>query len=543
MTQQALSDEQLERTEWDAVVVGTGMGGATLGYALARAGRRVLFLERGYSHLAGDTGRAILGHYPEQTLDISRSPSSAHLEALARGGRSRDLVEDVSRGRPRSFTPFIGSGTGGSSALYGMVCERLFPSDFSPRANHGGATESSVPETWPISYGELLPHYEAAEKLFQVHGGFDPIRGADQVRELPAPPPFTPPVAALAQALRGRGLHPYQLPMACSYIPECATCQSVLCPQACKADAGRMCVSPAITDYGAQLLSECTVLQLDADPTHVRHVICERRGRTLRLRGKMVVLAAGALFTPLLLLRSKSAAWSNGLANRSGQVGRNLMRHLIELIKLPSELETRGQHKELGFNDFYTHAGEKFGTVQSFGLLPPLDYVTNRPGLSGRLLNAANPLLKPLWKRVVEPGLILAAIMEDLPHAENRVEPSDSAGSDGRQGCRLTYRVRDYDAKRFKHFVREVEGVLKPLRPRTLSGAMATNEAIAHACGTCRFGSDPETSVLDASNRAHDVDNLYVVDSSFFPSSGGVNPSLTIAANALRVAALMNTRC
>lgn len=542
MAEQAMSDERLERTDWDAVVVGTGMGGGTLGYALSKAGRRVLFLERGYSHLNGAQGRAILGQFPEQALDITRATIDVQLEALARGGRSRDVIEDVSRRGSRSFTPFIGSGTGGSSALYGMVCERLFPADFTPRSHHRGANGSSVPEAWPISYDELEPHYTAAEHLFDVHGGIDPMRGEGGARMFSRPPPFTPPVAALADALRARGLHPYQLPMACAYAPECATCQSVLCPRACKADAGRVCVAPALMEHGAALASECTVTQLEADSRRVQSVICERGGRMLRIRGKLVVLAAGALFTPLILLRSKSAHWPHGLANRSGQVGRNLMRHVIELIRLPSEVQTHGQHKELGFNDLYARGEEKFGTVQSFGSLPPLEYVTNRRGAAGRALTTVTPLLRPLWRRFVEPGLILAAIMEDLPYADNHVSLSEVAHSDGRQGCRLHYRVRDYERARFKRFIGELERVLKPLRPRTLAGAMGSNEAIAHACGTCRFGSDPTTSVLDASNRAHDVDNLYVVDSSFFPSSGGVNPSLTIAANALRVASLLNAR-
>jgi choline dehydrogenase-like flavoprotein len=542
MQREAIPDDQLQETVWDAVVVGSGMGGGTFGYALARAGRRVLFIERGHSHLAGDANRAIVGQYPEQTLDIPGSTVDVHLDALARAGRSRDLIEDVSRGRPRAFTPFIGSGTGGSSALYGMVCERLFPADFSPRAHHRNAPESTLPEQWPITYDELRPHYEAAEKLFHVHGGLDPIRKSEPVRKLPAAPAFTPPVAALADVLHGQGMHPYLLPMACAFTPECVTCQSVLCPRPCKGEAGRTCVLPAITQYGAQLLSECTVLELEADATSVQRVICERRGRRFAVRGKIVVLAAGALFTPNLLLRSRSSAWPTGLANRSDQVGRNLMRHLIELIKIPSAAAVSGQYKELGFNDFYARAGEKFGTVQSFGSLPPLEYVTNKRGATARLLRALGPVMRMVWRRFVEPGLVLAAIMEDLPYADNRVLPALSVRRDGLQVSRLAYRVRDYEAKRLSRFVREVEHVLSPLRPRTLSGAMTSNQAIAHACGTCRFGDDPRTSVLDASNRAHGVDNLYVVDSSFFPSSGGVNPSLTIAANALRVAGLVNER-
>ena len=150
-----------------------------------------------------------------------------------------------------------------------------------------------------------------------------------------------------------------------------------------------------------------------------------------------------------------------------------------------------------------------------------------------------SPVVRPIYERFFSGGLVLASIMEDLPYLDNRVLPSDRPSLDGRQRLQIQYRFHPSEIERRAVFLRQVKEVLKPFRKITLRGAK-NNAALAHVCGTCRFGTDPKTSVLDPQNRAHQVDNLYVVDASFFPSSTGINPSLTIAANALRVAAHLN---
>ena len=534
---------EAERVAWDVIVVGTGMGGGTLGYSLARAGRKVLFVEKGRSTLPGTPG-TIRAAMPELAEPHAYRSQQAYFEALTRGGRSTDEIEDVSGRFSKCFIPFIGSGTGGSSALYGMVCERFFVEDFTPRRHFADPGTSTVPEAWPITYDEIAPWYAKAEKLMGVRGQPDPLRPETAESGLPAAPPFSADNQPLVDYLAGRGLHPYHLPMACDYTEGCGTCQAFLCDKACKNDGGRNGVQPAIAEHGAKLLAECRVLHLEADRTHVQKVICAHRSGTLTLTAKVVVLAAGALATPLLLLNSTSGDWPNGLANGSDYVGRNLMRHLLDWIEVWPESGSRitAENKEIGLNDFYFWEGQKFGTVQSAGSmasLAPMEMLTNHPGLLPRALRVASPAARPIYERFFSGGLVLAAIMEDLPYLDNRVLPSENPGSDGRQRLRLQYRMHPNEAARRRIFLRQLKDVLKPYRKLTLRTG-ESNTTLGHVCGTVRFGSDPKTSVLNAHNRAHEVHNLYVADASFFPSSTGLNPSLTVAANALRVAEHIN---
>ena len=525
-----------ERELWDVIVVGTGMGGGTLGYSLARSGRRVLFVEKGRSTLPGVPG-TIRSSMPEVAEARAGRSAATYYDTLARAGRSTDEIEDVSGRFARRFVPFLGSGTGGSSAIYGMVCERFFVQDFTPRQNFRKPGDSTVPEAWPVTHEQMRPWYAAAEKLLRVRGQPDPLRPEAAEVGLPAAPPFSAANQPLVDYLTGRGLHPYHLPMACDYTPGCASCQGYLCQQPCKNDAARNCVLPAVAEHGAHLLSECRAVRLDADRKEVRQVICESRSGTLTLRAKVVVLAAGALATPALLINSRSGDWPRGLANDSDWVGRNLMRHLIDLIEIwpQPDIKITGENKEIGLSDFYFLDGQKHGTVQSFGSMPPLEVLTSKPDWRSRALHVMSPVLRRFYERYLEGGLVLAPIMEDLPYLDNRVLPSDRPGLNGRQRMQIQYRLHPNEVERRAVFLRQVKDVLKPFRKLNLRGA-ENNEALAHVCGTCRFGTDPKTSVLDPQNRARDVENLYVVDASFFPSSAGLNPSLTVAANALRVA-------
>ena len=538
-----LGAREAERVMWDVIVVGTGMGGGMLGYRLARSGRKVLFVEKGRSTLPGTPGtiRAAMPELAEPQLARS---ATTYYDALARAGRSTDEIEDISGRFPRRFVPFIGSGTGGSSALYGMVCERFFVGDFTPRQNFRDPGDSTVPEAWPLTYDQMAPWYAEAEKLLGVRGQPDPLRPEAAAVGLPPAPPFSTDSQPLVNYLAGRGLHPYHLPMACDYTEGCTTCQAYLCEKSCKNDAGRNGVLPAITEHGAHLLADCRVVRLEADRTLVRQVICQHGSDMLALQAKVVVLAAGALATPVLLLNSRSGDWPRGLANGSDRVGRNLMRHLMDWIEVwPQQgCKITAENKEIGLNDFYFLEGQKYGTVQSAGTmatLAPMDLLTNHPGWQPKALRLLSPAVRPIYDRFFNGGLVLAAIMEDLPYLDNRVMPSIRSSEDGRQRLRLRYRLHTSEVRRRAEFLRHLKEVLKPFRKLTLRTG-GSNSTLGHVCGTCRFGTDPETSVLDPQNRAHEVDNLYVVDASFFPSSTGLNPSLTVAANALRVAAHVN---
>ena len=310
----------------------------------------------------------------------------------------------------------------------------------------------------------------------------------------------------------------------------------------CKNDAARACLMPAIQSHGARLLEGCRVIAVQVEGRRATGVSCLWRGRELNLRARTVVLAAGALQSPLILLRSDARAHT-GAASSSLLVGAHLMRHLIDVYLVRPETGRNttfdNRHKEIAFNDFYLNEGEKLGTVQSFGRLPPApmlfgslrdDVRASRFAWADRLLPLAWPLMRPVLHDMSNNWLALASITEDLPYGDNAVM-LDPAGP---TRARIRYSLRDESKRRVAHFRQLMAGVLKGRTWRRLSQT-DNNTRIAHACGTCRFGNNPRTSVLDRDNRAHGMDNLFVVDSSFFPSSGGTNPSLTIAANAIRV--------
>lgn len=536
-------DVKITSRLWDIVVIGTGMGGATLGHALAKAGKSVLFLEKGLATL-GHEG-AVRGRYIEEAFPTRAVPSAAHKDILSRGGRCFEPILDESNGRIASFVPYIGCGTGGSSALSGMAMERFFPADFTPRAHHADA-DATLPESWPFAYDELLPFYAAAESLYHVRGTHDPLRHGEMLAHLPA--------GVLGEAnrrlydfLSHKSLHPYQLPIAHELDHSCPGCQGYLSPNGCKHDAAHVCVMPSVASHDATLLDRCEVVRLDANRRAVTGVVCEREGERFVVQGRNVMLAAGALATPALLLKSSSVEWPQGLANDSGLVGKNLMRHYVDLYAVRVDgLAEAASLKQLALNDLYVGERGKLGTVQSFGELPPAWLMTlevaDELAAAGKTMSAA---LMRMAHGVVTRGMdvalrgttILASICEDLPYADNEMcLGRDASGS---ERIALRYRVRAQEARRIGVMRKAVLDMLSPHKTRLIEQA-ANNRRIAHVCGTCRAGDDPSSSVVDKYNRAHGLDNLYVVDASFFPSSGGTNPSLTIAANALRVAAMMS---
>ena len=384
----------------------------------------------------------------------------------------------------------------------------------------------------------MLPWYIQAEKLYRVRGSSDPLRPEEDTAHLLPPKGLTGANRELFDFFRKQRLHPYTLHMACDETEDCACCQAVLCERDCKNDSGRNCVSPAVAQHGATLLTECTALMVNANRTSITSVVCRWKSRTITLKGRFFVLAAGAMATPSLLLSSTSAEWPFGVANSSGMVGRNLMRHMVDLyLVTPRATDgANGRIKQLALNDFYCFEGKRYGVVESFGELPPFTYAINTPdpGATKKLLRLGRPVLRPLWDKFRSRRVALAGIMEDLPYEENRVLPPLTCNGTSR--IRFQYHTYRNERQRLGEFRSLMRNILRPYRPQVIKGGEA-NSLLGHVCGTCRFGGKPQTSVLDRMNRAHDLSNLYVCDASFFPSSSGTNPALTIAANALRVAA------
>ncbi|HMC56039.1 MAG TPA: GMC family oxidoreductase [Gemmatimonadaceae bacterium] len=525
-----------ERDGWDAIIIGTGMGGSTLGYELARRGRRVLFLEKGKFLHAPDG----LGPIPADADEI---------EIRARAGRWPVPLEGTTSFGHIQFIAPWGSGTGGSTAIFGAQLERFGPSDFAPRAHFRDVDGANLPERWPISYDDLAPFYRQAEGLYRVRGTQDPLN-PDPRATLREPPPLSPRDQAFHESFTALGLHPYRSHVGFDYRLGCNECLD-LCLRGCKSDAASVCLMPALTAHGAQLLSDCDVLGLVADRSRVRSVRARWRGEEITFSGKVIVLAAGSWMTPVLLLNSRSPEWPDGLANRSGQVGRNLMLHTSDFIAV----DTRDWHSPMGpsrtlaLNDFYVDEKEgKLGAFQSLGLpgainpqliLTYLRFVEEKePRWWRRFVRPLLPVVAQTMPRLLRRASMFVTIVEDLPYSDNRVIPDATV----RNGMRFEYRYTPELWQRNRRFRKRIAETLSPRHRVTVVTGGRNNINYGHVCGTCRFGDDGATSVLDGSNRAHDLDNLYVVDASFLPTSGGTNPSLTVAANALRVGRILNER-
>ena len=538
-----LEIEKFTHRDWDVIIIGTGIGGATMGHALAKAGKSVLFCEKGKSHL--NDSQSLRGNFAETFFQRPSVPAPEHHEILATAGRSYEEIEDRSKKKSTCFVPFTGCGTGGSSAIYGMAMERFFPEDFKPGAYYEDIPGSEIVENWPISYDELTPYYEAAEKLYRLRGTADKARGNENFSYMP-PPALNPATQELNDFFISKGLNPYRLPSACEFVEGCHGCQGYLCNGNCRNGSDRICLTPALDQFDAHLIDNCSVLRIEANSNSVTGVVCLYQGQEYTLSAKTVALAAGALATPGILLNSASPDWPDGLANNSGLVGRNMMRHFIDLyVIFPKNSSGHpGNLKELALNDFYFSENTKYGTFQSFGLLPPVSVIAEnmvkdiRDGAFGWLawpFMMVKPIVKTVIHYLFSRGILFATIMEDLPYRDNRVMLTKGVDKSRQSRLTIKYRVRKSDLDRIKALRKKVKKMLRPYRFMVIKQA-ENNERIAHVCGTCRFGHDPATSVLDKNNKAHGLSNLYVVDSSFFPSSAGTNPGLTIAANALRVA-------
>ncbi len=494
---------------WDVIVIGSGIGGSTVAHALALRGLEVVVLEKGRRVTAA-------GDWEQSTAPAAR---------IERGWWPLPMSERRSDGTYASVFAAIGCAVGGSSIHFAAALERMAPTDFQALT-----TPARTLPAWPVSYEQFLPYYEAAEVLYRVQMASDAAmrRLSEWDR-------------ALMESMRRKGMRPEVLHVGIRYDEECEECIGRVCPRNCKSDAWSVCLEDALRRGNCRLLQNCDVQSLEARASSVQGVraICD--GKETFIRGRVVVLCAGALRSPLILLRSASPAWPTGLANRSDQVGRNLMFHTADLLALwaPHRYDQHGkQKKALSIRDFYLLEGERLGSVQSMGIeigrgaiAAHLKSLMRSRGVrSERLLSMLAKVPSHLGAVLFGNAGLFAAMTEDDPNPDNRVtlDPEQA------DGARFTYTMTDDLRRRADALRDEFAAAIRPWRLARLSPALSMN--YGHPCGTCRFGDDPGSSVLDPDCKAHGLRNLFVVDASFMPRSGAINPSLTIAANALRVA-------
>ena len=513
----------MSSTHYDVIIIGSGAGGATLAYRLAPSGKRVLILERG-------------GYVPREKDNWS----TRAVNVLAKYNTKEQWADAA--GRP--LHPHTNYNVGGNTKFYGAALFRLRKEDFGAVRHHGG-----ISPAWPIDYEDLAPYYDEAERLYQVHGQ----RGADPT-EPPSSGPYPfpavshePRIQQLHDDLERLGHRPFHVPLGVmldesdpmrSRCIRCETCDGHPCLVHAKADAEVICVAPALRHPNVTLLTGARVSRLEttASGREVAAVVVERGGLPERYSGDVVVVSCGAINSAALLLRSANERHPRGLANGSDVVGRHYMGHtnsvLMALSKCPNPTVFQ---KTLALNDFY------FGSEE----WPyPMGHISFVGKLDATTLSAGAPAIAPGWTLdlMARHSLDFWLTSEDLPDPENRV----GLDRDGR--ITLTYRPNNEGAH--KRLIAKLEHLMQQqtrcpehghschvgLFSRSLFvGQRIPLAGVAHQNGTIRFGSDARTSALDPNCRAHEVDNLYVVDGSFFPSSAAVNPALTIMANALRV--------
>jgi choline dehydrogenase-like flavoprotein len=506
---------------YDVVIVGTGAGGGTLARHLAPSGKRVLLLERG----------GWLPREPQNWLAQDVFVDNRYV--------SPDTWYDA---KGTGFQPQVHYYVGGATKLYGAALYRLRKEDFGELRHHDG-----ISPAWPISYDELEPYYTQAEELYHVHGA----RGEDPT-EPPASAPYPHPAVShepriqqLADDLAAAGYHPFHAPcgimldeanMPYSACVRCANCDGFPCLVHAKSDAEVLGVRPALEHPNVTLLTGAKAVRLETSPagTAVTGVVVERNGVTETYAGDVVVVACGAANSARLLLESATDKHPNGLANGSDQVGRNYMFHASQaVLALSREENPTVYQKTLGLNDFYFDGGpgnEEYplGNIQMVGKSQSPMFRGEKP---------RETKLAPRWtlERIAKHAIDFWLSTEDLPRPENRVTVD-------REG-KLTLSYTPTNDVPKQHLLAKLKSILGKLDMNAdhliHRFAYMKNEipvaGVAHQAGTCRFGSDPATSALDVDCKAHELDNLYVVDTSFFPSIGAVNPALTAMANALRV--------
>jgi choline dehydrogenase-like flavoprotein len=502
---------------YDVIIIGTGAGGGTLAHRLAPSGKRILVLERG-------------GYLP-------REPENWDSKEVF--GKERYLADtehwiDDEDGSP--FHPHQQYFVGGNTKFYGAILFRLRERDFDQVAHYGG-----VSPAWPISYADLEPYYAEAERLYLVHGqdGEDPT---DPPRSGPFPYPAVshePRIQQLHDDFERTGHHPFHLPVGVDLDesdPEngrCVRCDrfdGFPCLTDGKADAHVLCVRPAIKNDNVTLLTHAKVEKLvtESGGGAVSEVVVDRRGARESYSADVVVASCGAINSAALLLRSASDAHPRGLANSSDVVGRNYMAHINSgVIAISQTPNTTKFQKTLGVNDYYWGADDSDLPLGHIQMLGKSDRNILRAGAPWY---APRQALDYMSKHAIDFWITT----EDLPNPTNRISV-DRAGQ-------LHVYKRYYNLEPHKRLLAKLKGLLGELgcRESPIPGRFVLDQRIplagvAHQCGTVRFGVDAAESALDVNCKAHDVDNLYVVDTSFFPSSSAVNPALTAMANALRV--------
>lgn len=500
---------------FDYIIIGTGAGGGTLAHLLAKANKKILIIERG-------------DFLPREKQNWD--PASLFVK-----GRYNPDEKWLNK-KGKAFTPGTHYFVGGNTKFYGAALLRLRESDFEEVKHFGGTSLK-----WPLSYEEFKPYYLKAEKLYEVHGkrGEDPKEPREE-----APYPFKevshePFILEIFEKLKKEGLKPFHLPLGVrlnedtkenSLCIRCDTCDGFPCLVHAKSDADRIGIAPILNMKHVTLLTNTKVEQLITDETgkKIVEVLVDNQGKKEKFSANTFIVSCGAINSAALLLKSKNTKHPNGLANSSDLVGRNYMCHNNSaIVALAQKKNPVLFQKTIGINDFYHNAEDS-----SY----PLGHIQLLGKVQKEMLEADAPFFVPKFvlKILANHAVGWWITSEDLPDPNNRVTVNEQGQ------IVLHYEPNNLEAhsrllKKLKKIL-NATGHFHHFPNKAYLSKKIPLAGVAHQVGTCRFGEDSKTSVLDRNCKTHDLDNLYVVDGSFFPSSGAVNPGLTIIANAIRVA-------
>ncbi|HVB33454.1 MAG TPA: GMC family oxidoreductase [Patescibacteria group bacterium] len=507
---------------YDVIIIGTGAGGATLAWRLAPSGKRILLVERG-------------GFLPREQDNWNSQAVFVEAKYQAK--------EPWLDNEGKEFFPGIHYFVGGNTKFYGAALLRLRKEDFGELRHYGG-----ISPAWPLRYEDFEPYYTEAERLYHVHGrrGLDPTEPPASGDYAYPAVSHEPRIERLSGDLKRLGYHPYPLPLGILLDEEdvrpsrhspCIRCRAFdgfPCVTNGKADAQVICVEPVLAGHpNVTLLTDAYVerLETSASGREVTAVKVRRNGAEEIYSGDIVVVACGAINSAALLLRSAGEKHPEGLANSSGVVGRYYLRHEnTALMAISIEPNPTVFQKTLAFADFYFRSEDwdyPLGLIQMLGK-------SDGAMLRGEAPGWASWMPEMTFEEMAEHSVDFWIATEDLPDPENRV----TLGRDGQ----ITLHLKETNVEAHERLIAKWKQLLGKLgfREHVIPRQLYLSKRIpiagtAHQAGTVRFGTDPGGSALDVNCKAHDLDNLYVVDGSFFPSIGAVNPALTIMANALRI--------
>ncbi|MBL4603161.1 MAG: GMC family oxidoreductase [Emcibacteraceae bacterium] len=516
----------------DVVIVGSGASGAAAAWSLSRdANLRIVCLEQG--------GQGDPKQYPTTLANWELSRHGlASSKPSERNNHADYPIDDTNS--PISIANF--NGFGGSTILYSGHFPRFHPSDFRTKQLDG------VGDDWPLSYQDLEPYFTLNEKMMGIAGLVGDPAYPEYENLLP-PVPMGPAGQKIANAFNTLGWHWWPSYSAintrshggrgsCINLGPCNTG----CTQGAKGSVD-VTYWPIAKRQGVEIRTECSVYDISLnqhDKVNGVHYV-DAKGLQQFQEASVVILACSGIGTPRLLLNSKSVAFPNGLLNEYGNVGRHLMLHPLAYTEAVFEDDLKSSIGPQGCcilsQQFYeTDMDRDFSrgyTMQILRGAPPME-----TAVSGYMMRRIplGPEHHKEFAKYFNRTVGIAVIAEDLPHAENCVVLDDeNCDINGMPGVKIHYTLDDNTKKMLAHGVERSKHVLETAGGRVISSFAPVKNAGWHLMGTARMGHDPKTSVVNSFGQGHNVENLFVVDSSIFTTSGAVNPVATAQALTLKI--------